>query len=211
MTLSFYSATTGAMRLALRLLADWQVLGVEAVPLSGPLIIVANHIHFLDPPVLAASLPRKVAIMARDDLLRLPGVGLMVRGYDTIAVRRGSPDRRALVQAMTRLQGGGAVGIFPEGTRSPPQAGLGEGRPGAALLALRTAAPILPVGISGTRDLFAELAALRRPRVLVRIGSPFVLRRGERAGAAARADATQQIMARIAELLPGGAPLPAGI
>ena len=210
MTLSFYSATTGAMRLALRLLADWQVLGVEAVPLSGPLIIVANHIHFLDPPVLAASLPRKVAILARDDLLRLPGVGLMIRGYDTIAVRRGTPDRRALVRAMSHLRGGGAVGIFPEGTRSR-HGGLGEGRTGAALLALRTAAPILPVGISGTRDVFAALAALRRPRVLIRIGSPFVLRRGEQAGAAARGEATRQIMARIAELLPaGGSPLPIG-
>ncbi len=199
------------MRLALRLVAEWRVMGSEEVPSAGPLIIVANHIHFLDPPVLAASLPRKVAIMVRDDLLRVPGVGLMVRGYDTISVRRGSPDRQALVRAMSHLQRGGAVGIFPEGTRSR-DGRLGEGRPGAALLALRTAAPILPVGIAGTGQLFAELARLRRPRVLVRIGPPFVLRRSEGTGAAARADATRQIMSRIAELLPaGGSPVPAAI
>lgn len=205
--LSFYAATTGAMRLALRLLADWEVRGQEAVPPTGPLIVVANHMHLLDPPVLAASLPRKLAIMVRDDLLRVPGVGLMIRGYDTIAVRRGSPDRRALVRAIGHLISGGAVGIFPEGTRSR-DGRLGEGQPGAALLALRTGALILPVGISGTRGVFSALTALRRPQVLVQIGSPFVLRRREHAGAHLRAQATQEIMAKIAELLPGGAPAP---
>ena len=192
---SFYTFAVVGLRVLLRILARFEVVGLEHVPAGGPLVIVANHTHFIDPPVIGASLPRKVLLMAKQELFETPVVGWMVSHYDAFPVRRGEADRQALRWATRALDLEQALGMFPEGTRSR----TGELRPafpGAALIALRTGAPVLPVGIDGTDRVFPSLRRLRRARVRVVYGPTFTLDSTERAGA------TDQMMRAIADLLP---------
>lgn len=192
---SFYTFAVVGLRVLLRLLTHFETVGLEHAPTGGPLVVVANHTHFIDPPVIGASLPRKVLLMAKQELFDVPVVGWMVSHYDAFPVRRGEADRQALRLAMRALELEQAVGMFPEGTRSK----TGEMRPafpGAALIALRSGAPVLPVGIDGTDQVFRSLLRLRRARVRVVYGPTFTL------DSTARERATDEMMRAIASLLP---------
>ena len=193
----FYYAGTSTMKALLFLLTRWEVRGVERVPMEGPLILVSNHLNLADPPLLAASLPRKVHFMVKDDLYFSPRGGVFIRAYGAFPVRRGKPDRRALREALRLLEEGKVVGMFPEGTRNPDRK-LQRGQGGTALLATLSGAPILPVGIAGTEKIRGVYeVVVERPRITVNIGEPFRLpREGD------LEELTDIIMRRIAELLP---------
>lgn len=141
----------------------WEVGGREHVPPDGPLLVIANHLSWLDPPLVGTVLPRKVHFMAKHELFRKPLAAWVLRRLGAFPVRRGQPDRWALRHALDLLDRGAVVGLFPEGTRSRGR--LGPFEPGAALLAIKSGAPVLPVAIAGPY----------RPgrRVRVRIGVPF--------------------------------------
>jgi 1-acyl-sn-glycerol-3-phosphate acyltransferase len=118
-------------------------------------------------------------------------------------VRRGAADRQALRVAEQVLQQGRLLCLFPEGTRSASGV-LGPAHGGAALLALRSAAPIIPVAITGTPQIFLRhFPWLGLPRVTVTVGAPLVVRaQGAPAQRDDRERITGEIMARIAALLP---------
>ena len=173
----------------------WEVRGREHVPAEGPLLVVANHFSWLDPPLVGTVLPRKVHFMAKQELFRNPLVARILRRLGAFPVRRGQPDRWALRHALQLLQEGRVVAMFPEGTRS--RGPLGPFEPGAALVALKSGAPVLPVAIAGPYRLGG--------RVRVRIGPPL---RWERAGGEGSIEAvTDRMRQAIAALLaePGGA------
>ena len=198
----FYALCNLTMKGLLLLLSDWEVEGKENVPRSGPLIVVANHLNLPDPPLLTASIPRRIIFMAKEELFYSRG-GLFVRWFGAFPVRRGELDREAIRQAIKVLEEGLALGMFPEGRRSP-NARLIQAEPGTALIALRTRVPILPVGISGTEKV-RDLGILRqRPRIRVSIGQPFTLPFDSRPSKEKLSQATDFIMRRIAELLPLG-------
>ncbi len=198
----FYALCNLTMKGLLLLLSDWEVEGKENVPRSGPLIVVANHLNLPDPPLLTASIPRRIIFMAKEELFYSRG-GPFVRWFGAFPVRRGELDREAIRQAIKVLEEGLALGMFPEGRRSP-NARLIQAEPGTALIALRTRVPILPVGISGTEKV-RDLGILRqRPRIRVSIGQPFTLPFDSRPSKEKLSQATDFIMRRIAELLPLG-------
>lgn len=185
----------------LRLLCRWQITGTERVPLRGPLIVVANHLHFADPAILIASLPRRVSFMAKEELFHRRSRWL-IRGVGAFPVRRNQFDRTSFRRAIKALERGMAVGIFPEGRRSP-SGELLKALPGAAYLARHCGAPILPVGICGTETLRGFFSIFSYPKITVTIGEPFSL--PEKNGRISREelDATADlIMERIARLLP---------
>jgi len=201
MAWSYYVETT-LMRLLLRLLVRWEIRGKENIPARGPLIVVANHVHIADPPLLSASIPRRIVFMAKEEVFHHLVQGPLVRGFKAFPVRRGGLDREALRQAQQVLKEGLALGMFPEGTRSPT-AQMQQGLAGASLIAMRSDAPILPVGITGTEKIKGVGFVFRHLKLTVSIGEPFNLPRIEgKLNKAELAMATDFIMGRIAELLP---------
>jgi 1-acyl-sn-glycerol-3-phosphate acyltransferase len=156
----------------------------------------------VDPPLLGAVMPRKVIFMAKSELFPMLVLGLIVRAYEAFPIRRGEKDIAALRRAMKLLEAGKALGVFPEGTRSSDGT-LQRGRLGAAMLARRTNALILPIAISGTHSFLQRYNVLHRPVVRVVIGKPFRPETDETGSAKAReAELTDQMMRRLAELMP---------
>jgi 1-acyl-sn-glycerol-3-phosphate acyltransferase len=199
--LPFYTVSTEMMKLALVSLTCWRVNGKENVPRNGPLIVVSNHLSMVDPPLLSASIPRRIVFMSKEELFRSWG-RVFVRAFGAFPVHRGTLDREAIRQAMRVLNNGQVLGIFPEGGRNKSHA-LEKAELGAALIALRSGAPILPVGISGTENVKGPRMIFRQPRITVTIGQPFYLSENkERPTRERLVEATDVIMRRIAEVLP---------
>lgn len=147
------------------------VVGRDRVPRTGPVVFVANHVGFLDGPMLPGLAPRPTAVLVKREMFRgLLGWFLTWIGH--IPVTRNSGDRQALTAAVAVLQGGGAVGIFPEGTRG--RGDVAAVQQGAAWLAQQGSARVVPVAFLGTRTTGASKGSLPRPRtrVVVEFGDP---------------------------------------
>jgi len=198
----FYYVGRLMMRILLLLLSRWQVKGRENIPSQGALLVVSNHLNLADSPVVAISLGRKAIFMAKEELFRSKFSSYFVGSFGSFPVHRGKLDRKALRQAERVLAEGLALVMFPEAMRSKTTQ-LQSAFPGSALIALRSGALILPVGITGTERIKGAAWILRRPRITVNIGPPFhlplvngKLTKGE------LAELTDLIMRRISELLP---------
>ena len=154
--------------------------GNALVPLQGPLVVVANHGSHLDPPLLGHALGRPVAFMAKAELFRIPILGALIRACGAYPVKRGASDREAIRTATARLEEGWAIGVFLDGTRQT-DGRVNQPRPGAALLAARSGAPILPVAIINShRALGAGRSWPRLVPVELRIGEPIPAPKGRR-------------------------------
>ncbi|HEY49003.1 MAG TPA: 1-acyl-sn-glycerol-3-phosphate acyltransferase [Dehalococcoidia bacterium] len=199
----FYDACNAAMRTLLIALTRWRVEGKENVPRTGPLIIVSNHLNLIDPPLLGASVPRRINFMAKQELFESTFSRLVVENYGAFPVRRGQLDRKAVRNALEQLHQGGVLGIFPEGKRSHDSQ-LQAAQLGASLLASRSGVPIVPVGIYGSERVRGVSSVLfQRPRITVTIGRPFILPSDRDKPTRSRLiQHSDLIMERIAELLP---------
>lgn len=193
------------LRVLIPLLCRIHVEGVENVPKERPLLIITNHLHLLDPPIVAAYLPCQTTVLVASKHERHPLLGPLFRSVGGIFVRRGEPDRKAFLAAVRTLESGLALAIAPEGTRTPT-GGLQKGKPGAALLAWKTGAWIQPVAAWGHEHLFPSLLRGRRADVYVVFGKPFRLPGAEEVNHRPSHEQleawTDYMMRRIAELLP---------
>ena len=161
-----------AIDLVARVLLDLRIVHSERLPRTGGVLIVANHVSFLDPPalyVVGHRLGRRVRFVALSDLLNVPGLGWLLRRGRTITVTRGAGASGLVEQGSAAIEAGQAVLIYPEGTIPAPGL-VATGRPGAGLLALRTGAPVVPVASSGL-ERWRPKVRLRRPAAVV-IGEP---------------------------------------
>lgn len=197
--------TAVVFRILFKVFTRLEIEGKENVPPAGSIIVVSNHLHLADPPLLILSLlPRKSRFMAKEELFKSHFFGILMRLAEAFPVQRGGTIKDmevALQQAVDVLGEGLVLGMFPEGGRSP-KAQLLWGQPGMAVIALRSGAPILPVGIAGTEKL-KGLGWLRRPEVTVKFGEPFRLPVTEgRLSKPQLKLMTGLIMKRIASLLP---------
>jgi 1-acyl-sn-glycerol-3-phosphate acyltransferase len=181
-----------------------RVVGLEHVPREGPLLVVANHLSYLEPPLIGTVIPRRITFLALHELFEIRWLAVVLRAMSALAVKRGGArDLDAIKAALELLKHGEAVAIFPEGQRSITP-GLLRANPGISLLSYRSGAPILPIGITGTEHLEGTqrfmTGRFRRQRVQMVIGKPFCPDFSDgRPDHQAVADA---VMRRVAELMP---------
>lgn len=163
------------MRLFFRL----EARGREHVPREGALLLVSNHVSVLDPPLVGGAAPRKLYFLAKEELFRIPIFGRLIHAVNARPVRRDGSDSRALKSTLRLLGEGKAILIFPEGTRGRGDGRLGEGKPGAGMLAVMSGAAVVPVYVSGTDRALPRGATLPRPaKVRVRFGPPLHFKAG---------------------------------
>ena len=196
-TAAFFRALTGLM---------FRVDGVQLakVPMHGPLIIVANHVHIPEIPTLYTRLlPRKVHGMAQAErVLDKNIVGAILRWAGSIPVWRGEADLNALRTGIRVLTEGNIILLDPEGTRSHNGC-LQKGRPGAILMALHSGAPMLPVVHYGSENYRENLKHLRRTDLHYVVGRPFRVEAGnQRVTSAVRQQIIDEVMYQMAALLP---------
>lgn len=186
----------------LRLFADWKVTGRENVPPMGPLIIVANHQSNFDPSLLACSIPRTIRFLAKENIFGNPIARWFLYNYGAFPLNREGLDITAYRWARERLNHDQALVFFPEGTRNPGS--MGAAKSGVTRLVLRTQAPILPVGLTGSEHLGGLLRHFNPTgKFRVNIGTPFSLPVIEgKPNKAVVESLTHMIMERIAALLP---------
>lgn len=177
--------------------------GVEHIPREGALLIASNHASHLDPPLVGVGVPRHVTYVAKQELAGSRFLRWFLRNVDAILIDR-SRGRGALEQTLERLARGQAVVLFPEGTRSH-NGRLNRGRRGAAVLALKSGAAVVPAGIVGSYECLPPGAISPRPRkVEVRYGKALHFSKfdGSDIPAGLLDSTLREIMDAIEDLLP---------
>ncbi|MGE6489860.1 lysophospholipid acyltransferase family protein [Paenisporosarcina sp. NPDC076898] len=189
--MNLYQFAKSLVWTALNPVYRFDIKGLEHFPKTGGILICANHIDALDPPVVGITAPRPVHFMAKEELFNAPVLKPLLPKLNAFPVKRGLSDREALRRALAILKGGDVMGIFPEGTRSK-NGELGKGFSGAGFFALKGDADVVPCAIVGPYKLFK--------RVKVVYGEPIIMQPYRERKASAD-EVTTVIMERIQQLL----------
>jgi 1-acyl-sn-glycerol-3-phosphate acyltransferase len=182
-----------------RALLQVRVTGRELVPTEGPVLLAGNHRGWLDGPLVVIEAPRPVRCLVKSEVFVGP-FGHFLHLIGQIPVDRSRPDRGALSAAVNELHDGGAVGVFPEGSRGTGE--LTVVHDGIAYLAMRGDCPIVPVACLGTAEVWAAGATASRGPVDVVFGAPFEVELPEnRHSRKALSDLSEQIRGRLLDHL----------
>lgn len=127
-----------------------RVVGMDNIPVEGPVVLAMNHFSWIDPPCFGAASPRVIRFLAKAEAHRVPGLGALIRSFGTLSVRRGESDREAVRLMRQVLKDGEVLGLFVEGTRQTTGQ-LGPVQPGAAMAALQEDAPVVCGAIEGSQ------------------------------------------------------------
>lgn len=203
-----YTLVVALLKLIARLLIavgrGMRVEGRENVPDQGPILVTPNHISDSDPALVGMTLPRPAYFMAKSELFAVPVFGPLLRFLRGFPVKRGQPDRSALRKAEELLKASEALVVFPEGQLSETGA-LQPLNPGVVLIAMRSGAPVLPVGLIGTDALLPYGKLIPKPagrRIVVRYGRPIPVEEltGGLSGKAGLQRGVEVLSAALAEL-----------
>jgi 1-acyl-sn-glycerol-3-phosphate acyltransferase len=189
-----YQILRNMFRCIYTLLFRCEVHGTENVPLTGPLIIAANHMSNWDPPLLGSYMARPICYMAKQELFDVPGLGWILRTCHSFPIKRGAGDRGAIKTALAILQQQRCMALFPEGTRSR-NGKMHKAEAGVGLIAALSKAPVVPVAIIGTDRICNQGHFL--PKLQLIYGKPLFFT-AERNDKTALQDFSQQIMENIA-------------
>ena len=197
----FYSVCQPIALAIMRLLWRVEGRGTQHVPARGPVLIVSNHSSVLDPPFVGGVAPRQLTFLAKAELFEVPLFGRLIHALNARPVRREGSDAGALRVALRALERGAALLVFPEGTRGD-EGRLREPKPGAALLAVLSGAPVVPVLVQGSGRAWPRGRRLPRPAKVVVTFGPAL--RFERPVGGDRKDhydsVSRQMMSAIARL-----------
>ncbi|MBO7744071.1 1-acyl-sn-glycerol-3-phosphate acyltransferase [Paenibacillus sp. MWE-103] len=149
-----YSICRSLLRIIYAVLFRFEAIGLENIPPTGPVVLCSNHISLLDPPTVGTPVNRMVHYMAKAELFAVPLFGPFIRSLGAFPVKRGGVSKEAIRNAIGLLKEGKVMGIFPEGSRS---AGDSAGKKGAAMIALRSGAAVIPVAIIGRYKIFRKM------------------------------------------------------
>jgi 1-acyl-sn-glycerol-3-phosphate acyltransferase len=159
-------------KVAFWLLTDLEIEGQENFPTKGPLLMVGNHFSLVDIAAFVRAAPYPVEFIGGAVFANAPRfLAFIPRMWGYLPVYRGTGSHFALKEAEKVLKKEGVIAVFPEGGSHARM--LRPARPGPALLATRTGARVLPIGLAGMDEVFADLASFRRHKVIIRIGKPF--------------------------------------
>jgi 1-acyl-sn-glycerol-3-phosphate acyltransferase len=151
---------------------NYRVIGAENMIEEGPCIIAANHCSYLDPPLVGVACQRAIHYLARKSLLDIPLLGPILPELNVIPVDQKNADRSALMGAIRVVRNGGAVLIFPEGTRSP-DGKLQMAQPGIGMIMSKTGAPVVPILIEGSFQAFPKNTLFpRHAKIVAKLGKP---------------------------------------
>ena len=154
----------------------WRVFNPERVPLTGPVILASNHASFLDPPLVGSGLHRGINFLARESLFRFPGIGWLLRKWNSVPVDRDGGGAAGLRAILDRLLAGGAIILFPEGTRTL-DGRLQPARSGVGLTVIKSNAVVVPVRVFGTYEAYGRHVKIPRPhQVSVKYGRPMMFK-----------------------------------
>ncbi|MZP28140.1 1-acylglycerol-3-phosphate O-acyltransferase [Heliobacterium undosum] len=194
-----YRLLRALFRFPFKHFCHWRISGLENVPLDGPLIVVSNHVSNWDPVILACALPRQLHFMAKAELFKIPVLSYVMTVCGAYAVDRGKSGRQALKKSLDILEQDKVICIFPEGTRSKTGE-TGEAKAGTAMIAAKSRAYILPVGLHNSGNVFS--GGWFRP-FSVSIGRPFRIEtaEGERLSSQRLHDLSDGMMEEIAGLV----------
>lgn len=187
----------------MRMLCRIDAVQLARVPAQGPLILVSNHINFLEPPVLYTHLlPRPMSFFAKAESWDNKFLGLLFDTWGGIPIKRGTVDVGAIRLGLAALEKDSILAVAPEGTRSGDGV-LGKGHPGVVIMALRSGAALLPMASYRHEDFWDNLTHLRRTDYRIAVGQPFFLQtNGAPATREVRRQMIDEIMYQIAALLP---------
>lgn len=178
-----YTCFRSILRVFYRTYFKFEAIGLENIPIEGPVILCSNHKSNWDPPTVATFLERKVRFMAKEELFRIPLFGPLIRTLGAFPVRRGGISKESVRLTLRILGEGEVLLIFPEGSR---RASDGAGKRGAATFALKANATVIPIAIVGSYKF--------RGKLKVVYGQPMNFVSDERL---TTEEATKQIMQRI--------------
>jgi 1-acyl-sn-glycerol-3-phosphate acyltransferase len=193
----------GLLKLIAKIFLNVSSEGLENFPQKGPLLIVINHLGDADAPSIISVLPFPPDALAEIELFELPILGKLMDWYGVIWLHRGRADTRAIRAALDGFAEGRTIIIAPEGRYSLTGA-LEEGTGGAAFLAYKSGAMILPIAVTGTENenVYGHIKKFRRARVHVKVGKMFKMADQAEGRQEAVDLGTRQIMQALAGLLP---------
>jgi 1-acyl-sn-glycerol-3-phosphate acyltransferase len=192
-----YDLVRFTARFVLFLTSRVHLRGRYNIPRSGPYIIAANHLSWIDVPMVPAYAPGKVVYMAKEEAFHSK-VGWLVRFLGAFPVKRGEGDRQALRTAEDLLKKQKVLVIFPEGTRSKTCT-LAKAHAGLGMIALRSGAPVVPVAIWGSEHVLKKVGA----QVTICYGEPVIFKpKGAKITREDIEATTEEVMRRIAAMLP---------
>jgi 1-acyl-sn-glycerol-3-phosphate acyltransferase len=184
------------LRILFWVLYRLETRGVSNIPLKGPVILCSNHRSLQDPITLGVWVPRKVHYMAKAELFRVPLFGQLIKAVGAFPVKRSGVSKEAIRTAISLLQEGHVLGIFPEGTRNET---VGMGKRGAVTMAIRSKALVVPVALVGEYRPFRKMLAIYGTPIDL---SPYA----DQSTTESMEEATELIMSRIREMLKTGNP-----
>src|SRR5262245_62875400 len=188
-----YCAAWCMFRVVFAVYFRWRVYHPERVPLEGPVILAANHASFIDPPLVGSGLKRDINYLARESLFRFPGIGALLRSWNSVPVDREGGGAKGLKIILDRLLSGGGIILFPEGTRTK-DGKLQPARSGIGLTVIKSDAPVVPVRVFGTLEAYGRDLKIPRPhKIMAKYGRPMQF-------AALRAEAKTCSKARLKEI-----------
>ena len=179
-----------------KIYGKWSVIHPERVPSTGAVILCANHVSFLDPPLVGAGIKRECAFMARHTLWKGGLMKWALPRLNAFPVHRDTADRNALRVSIDWLKRGYVLVMFPEGTRGPGGQ-LRPAEPGVALIVKQSAAPVVPVAVIGAEDVLPMGASKpKKGKITIVYGHPIFFTPDS-----SRSEITTTIMKAIAALL----------
>ena len=193
---------TECIRGILKVICSIDSREMAGVPAEGPLIVMVNHINFLEVPILSTRmLPRDFRALTKQETWDHPFFRILAENWGGIPLDRENPGVESFRRSLESLKENKILLIAPEGTRTGDGI-LREGHPGIASLALKSGAPVLPVAHYGGEQFWTNIKRLRRTRVTIRIGEPLTIERPEALNRQAKREITDQLMYELASLMP---------